>query len=119
MTYAEKIEVIRQMRELLAEESRWCKGFYARRADGSKCFSDDAGAVAWSLDGALALVLKRRGKSESSKDIVPRLSTAGVPLAILNDAMKHRDVVVLLDSTILHMDRGAPAPPPRLMGVRP
>jgi hypothetical protein len=49
---------LRNARSVVSDPSFWCKGWYAKDANGNPVASRDANARQWSLAGAIALVTR-------------------------------------------------------------
>jgi hypothetical protein len=107
---SDAVEVLRAVRELLAESEAWCQGAWARDGRGRPVGSTRANAVAWCLVGALAKV--RDPSSRGRKRLVEMLDEMldemfPVSLPAWNDApgRTHAEVLALLDAAISSEER--------------
>lgn len=107
------LEDLRYARRTINGAASWCKGFFARNAEGGACFENNADAVQWAADGALNLATHVEGEP-------PGLPTARCQLAFqavwetceemfpyedisparVNDLYGHVVVLSVLDKTI-------------------
>lgn len=102
------LEVAIATRELLSEESRWAKTFFAFTAEGEPVYSNDKKAVCWCLSGAInksAPGEVNYGSRQKVGDMiearVPKHETKN-PLIAFNDNANttHAQVLEMLDSVI-------------------
>ena len=89
-------EAIVAMRELLADESRWTKGAYARRENGNQIDSQDPNG--WCAAGA---AIKVCGVSPLLLAIYEAFRAGDpAPVVVINDRSTHAEVLARLDAAI-------------------
>jgi len=98
------LEILRGMRELLAEESRWTREYYGRYRDGEGCTNGyDDGACCWCLMGAAEKVSGERDPGRIERVFIKVLGgrTSG-DIFTWNDAPErtHAEILAALDRAI-------------------
>lgn len=98
------LTVLREMRELLSDESRWCKGYGARDEHGFEVGSNDPEACSWCLLGAHQSVAGVHQNTSQSWIYLCDFVPGGCPIEF-NDAggTTHADVLDVLDRTIRYV----------------
>lgn len=96
------LEVLRGMRELLSEPSRWTKHRYSRAADGEYVAATSKKAVCWCLRGAAVKVAGGFAAAADAECLIEGLLPNGSPIAPWQDDEErtHAEVLALLDKAI-------------------
>lgn len=94
------LEVLRGMRELLSDPTRWTKFACARDSMGLTVKDDDPSAACWCLIGAAAKVAGRDGGWAKAVNALDRL-VQPKPASCWQDEHEHAEVLGLLDRAIV------------------
>ena len=91
-------EALVAVRELLADESRWTKGVYARTKWGTPIDSQNPYAVRWCVAGAATKICG----DNPLRYVVQGTFCAGAPdsIVVINDRSTHAEVLARLDAAI-------------------
>ncbi len=102
------LQILRETRALLSEESRWTKGARARDCNQNPVRPEDPAATSWCLEGAVAKVCNPFGIMPFSMmrllDKTVRIifhTEEEVGANMYNELMCHESIVNLLDEAIL------------------
>lgn len=103
MTPAETLQAVR---DLLADESNWCKGSLAKTAPDENSIEGDRDSInplsrharQWSIEGAIEKVTGGIPEYRTALN-TPGLFT-GVDLVAFNDGASHAEVLAFLDEKI-------------------
>jgi hypothetical protein len=112
------LDDLRTARQTINGAASWCKGFFARNAEGGACFENNADAVQWAADGALNLATHVEGEPPGLPTARRRLAFQAVwetceelypmediSLARVNDLYGHAAVLNVFDKTIERLVR--------------
>lgn len=109
------LEILRQARELLSDESRWTKDTYARDVYGNPTMSTSDDAACFCVMGSLRRICRAESDNEplvfeSAQQLI---KTAGLSHCLscipdFNDAdnRPHSEVLDLFDRTIQRLEQG-------------
>lgn len=95
-------EVLQKARDLIADESRWTHGQYARDAEGYSVYPNEPSATCWCALGAVYHVLDTTEEDVEDRPAPIRalyLDNRPVPVDV-NDRDGHEAVLALFDEAI-------------------
>jgi len=103
------LDILREMRALLAAPERWTQGWFAHDSAGITCGSLSHGAAAWCLVGAMVKVTGANSDAENRVEALLRPHINNLPLDLWNDysGRTHADVLNLLDECIREQEQAA------------
>ncbi len=115
----DSVEHLRRARALIERPAGFCRGWMARRPDGTPCAIHDAQASCWSIEGAFWRVIDLDGLTESEEQAVwqqyLQLQKAAEPwhgMAALGDRYGHAAALRFYDSVIGLLSVPLPRPMP-------
>ncbi|NTJ67561.1 hypothetical protein G6M50_06255 [Agrobacterium rhizogenes] len=106
------VEILKKARELLSDEKRWTKGFYAVDIDGYAAHVDGNEACQFCAIGAIARVSGMTGaEAEGSKSAEMLAKAAGIDrgchVPSFNDDHTHAEILDLFDCAIARAESEA------------
>lgn len=109
------LEIIKASRELIADKSRWCQGYYAFTFDGIQVHGYRPVAVRWCSVGAIQRFAKDYDLEQKElhvgrirnriERLMPALGYLGENLAVFNDAHTHEEVIQMWDHVINYLEQ--------------
>lgn len=97
-------EVLQKARDLIADESRWTHGYYAKDAQGYDVEPNEPSACCWCALGAVLHVEDLHSEEEAGSDAASALErtalASGVAVPYINDIRGHDAVLALFDEAI-------------------
>jgi hypothetical protein len=97
------VEILEKARELISDESRWTRGWFAKTADGYRCNPLSLGAECFCALGALSKVMGTNYGELTGKTATERLRSSlpsGCNITGFNDSATHAEVLDLFDRAI-------------------
>lgn len=109
------LRALRETRSLLNTPDRWTKKAFARDAKGVKVSPGSYNATCWCLAGALSRIARDIPECTSvaetealeylEKQIKRKVFSPKTNLWLFNDSAKYEDIINLLDSSIVQLER--------------
>lgn len=95
------LEILKESRELLSDENRWCREAHARDVDGLEVDALNEGAVSWCIIGSLVRSSGESHLALPAMRVMSELTDGAGSIPDMNDEeFNHADVLQLFDEAI-------------------